>query len=174
MLKNLLWHHRKKKTFKNTFKYIFLNCSNILQYYCFYSIFKQINAVLASIRDFFWKLFKNLIWPNFWVPVCKYHYMKVENIFFYNADFEVEESINKQTLWVTCIFRADIYEGWCYFWLWMSLNLFLFKWKPTGLYDWNIKTDSKLCSEHSFDKWRHVAVTFWACANLQFLDIAHC
>ncbi len=85
----------EKKPFKNTFKYIFFNCSNILQYYCFYCIFTQINAVLASIRDFFWKLFKNLIWPNFWVPVCKYHYMKVENIIFYNADIEVEESINK-------------------------------------------------------------------------------
>ncbi len=29
----------------------FLNCNNILQYYSFYSLFIQINAVLFNIRD---------------------------------------------------------------------------------------------------------------------------
>ncbi len=31
-------------------------CNNVLQYYCFYCIFDQINAALMSIRD----LFKNI------------------------------------------------------------------------------------------------------------------
>jgi len=49
MLKNaalnyhLKYYYNKKK------------CNNILQYYYFYFIFDQVNAALASIRDFFRK-----------------------------------------------------------------------------------------------------------------------
>jgi len=53
---NLDFPSQDHSTFSNILKKdVILNCNHFSQYYCFYCMFDQINAALASVRYFFQK-----------------------------------------------------------------------------------------------------------------------